>query len=78
MQDIMLEIMRLADEKDYDGLRELRQAYRGFEAINPRRGTDEELDGLVDGNLYFLCDVADRMFRITEAEPHLTMAKGCA
>ncbi|MDP2750862.1 MAG: hypothetical protein Q8O89_08585 [Nanoarchaeota archaeon] len=64
IEEIMLEIMRLMPLEDFASVVSLRQACCGFEARNPFRGTDEELNRLVDKNLYFICDVADN-FRNT-------------
>ena len=64
----MLELIGLAERKAYDGLRELRTAYIDFESRNPRR---TEVARLADGNLYYLCSVADNLLHMTETESHL-------
>ncbi len=59
MEDVMFGLIGLLRTENYQGLKDLRQAIWNFEAKNPRRGTDSEIDALVDSNLYNVCDLAD-------------------
>jgi hypothetical protein len=58
-EEMMHYVLRAAECHDYDSIRALRGAVIGFERKNPNRGSDEEVDRLVDGNLYWICHLAD-------------------